>query len=220
MAEKRLKQYEKAVQVCSERVNLSQQFEELLSMLVPTLYFFTPEGKPNYTQMVKDDITTIMGLLEELQNKQINKQTATIRKHIDEITLCYQQVSDIYQNLLTKFDSQPLNYLCLAWQHQHLANQASGASKHYHQSELNFWISCAEPFLDNQTETSIKQIFDSLDEMVRSSSLIEMINSLIRPFLNSCKGQITQELLNLIMFFHNHRLYKSGKLRCKLPLKY
>jgi len=43
--------------------------------------------------------------LEELQNKQINEQTTTIRKHIDDIINCYQQVEDIYQNLSTKLNS-------------------------------------------------------------------------------------------------------------------
>jgi hypothetical protein len=41
---------------------------------------------------------------------------------------------------------------------------------------------------------------------------------LIRPYLNSCKGQITQETLNLIMFYHNHRRYKSGKRQGKAPI--
>ena len=46
-----------------------------------------------------------------------------------------------------------------------------------------------------------------------------MVNSLLRPSLNSCKGQITQEALNLIMFYHNHRRYKSGKRKGKAPLE-
>ena len=37
--------------------------------------------------------------------------------------------------------------------------------------------------------------------------------------LLSCKGQITQEALNLIMFFHNHRLYKSGKRKGSAPIE-
>ena len=46
-----------------------------------------------------------------------------------------------------------------------------------------------------------------------------MVNSLIRPYLQSCKGQITQETLNLIMFYHNHRRYKSGKRQGKAPIE-
>ena len=46
-----------------------------------------------------------------------------------------------------------------------------------------------------------------------------MVNALIRPYLNSSKGQITQETLNLIMFYHNHRRYKSGKRQGKAPIE-
>jgi len=37
--------------------------------------------------------------------------------------------------------------------------------------------------------------------------------------LNTCKGQITQETLNLIMFYHNHRRYNDGKRKDKAPLE-
>ncbi|MDM8561526.1 hypothetical protein [Candidatus Parabeggiatoa sp. HSG14] len=188
-------------------------------MLIPSLYFFNSEGRPNEKQTVKSDILTIISFLEELQNQKIIEQTFTIKKHIDDIILCYQQVSDIYQNLSTKLATKPLNYLCLAWQHQHLGNQTKGASKRYHQDELNFWVNYAESLLDSPVDIIVKQVFDSLDEMVRSSSLIEMVNSLIRPYLNSCKGQITQETLNLIMFFHNNRPYKTGKRKGLAPIE-
>ncbi len=48
-------------------------------------------------------------------------------------------------------------------------------------------------------------IFEKLDSIVKASSLVEMVNSLIRPYLNSSKGQITQETLNLIMYRHSKR---------------
>jgi len=133
--------------------------------------------------------------------------------------LCYHQVEEVYQELSTQIDEDILNALCIAWQHHHLSNQTKGDSKHYHQAESKFWINYAETFLGSQATAVIKQVFDSLDEMVRSSSLIEMVNSSIRPYLNSCKGQITQEALNLIMFFHNHRPYKSGKRKGRAPIE-
>ena len=46
-----------------------------------------------------------------------------------------------------------------------------------------------------------------------------MVNSFIRPYRNSCKGQITQETLNLIMFYHNHRRYTGGKRQGKAPIE-
>ena len=217
---KRQEQYEQASQDCLEKIKLYQQVEDALLLLIPSLFFINPEGRPNCSQTVRDDILTITSWLEELENEQINKQTESKGNHIEDIVLCYHQVEEVYQELSTQIDEELLNVLCAAWQHQHLGNQASDASsKHYHQAKLNFLLDCAEALLenqaealhDNQAEATIKRVFDSLDEMVRSASKVEMVNSRIRPYLNSCKGQITQEALNLIMFFHNHKPYKSGK---------
>jgi hypothetical protein len=62
-------------------------------------------------------------------------------------------------------------------------------------------------------------VFDQLDSLVRASSLVEMVNSFIRPSLHSCKGQLPQERLNLMMFYHNQRRYKSGKRQGKAPIE-
>ena len=62
-----------------------------------------------------------------------------------------------------------------------------------------------------------EKILKELDEIVQSSSIVECINSIVRPYINNTKAQINQELLNLIMFYHNHRRYKSGKREGKTP---
>ena len=80
-------------------------------------------------------------------------------------------------------------------------------------------MACAEGLVGDEFDTLKALVFDKLDSIVRASSLVEMVNSLIRPYLNSCKGQITQATLNLIMFYHNHRRYKSGKRQGKAPLE-
>src|SRR5207237_82148 len=61
--------------------------------------------------------------------------------------------------------------------------------------------------------------FEQVDALVQSSSLFEMVNAFIRPYLSSSPGHITQETLNLIMFYHNHRRYKSGKRQGKAPIE-
>ena len=80
-------------------------------------------------------------------------------------------------------------------------------------------MACAEGLLGNTFATLKALVFDKLDTIVRASSLVEMVNALLRPYLNSCKGHITQEALNLIMFYHNHRRYKSGKRQGKAPIE-
>ncbi len=107
----------------------------------------------------------------------------------------------------------------LAWHHEHLSYQSSAKQKRYHQQESQQWLDFTEGLLENQFEPLKAMVFEKLDSIVQASSLVELINSFIRPYLNSSKGQITQETLNLIMFYHNHRRYKSGKRKGKAPIE-
>jgi len=114
---------------------------------------------------------------------------------------------------------EALDFLVLAWHHDHLSYQSGAKQKRYHQREREFCLACADGLLGDAFDTLKVLVFDKLDSIVRASSLVEMVNSLIRPYLNSCKGQITPETLNLIMFYHNHRRYKSGKRQGKAPIE-
>ncbi len=107
----------------------------------------------------------------------------------------------------------------LAWHHEHLSYQSQAKQKRYHQHERQQWLDFAEGLLDNQFEPFKALVFEKLDAIVQASSLVEMVNAFIRPSLKSSKGQITQETLNLIMFYHNHRRDKSGKRQGKAPIE-
>jgi hypothetical protein len=121
--------------------------------------------------------------------------------------------------LLKTFDENTLNYLCRAWHHNHMSFQSKSKQKHYHQKECQFYLELAEGVLSQSFRESKELVFGKLDTVIRASSLIEMVNSLIRPYLNNSKGQITQETLNLFMYYHNHRKYKSGRRGGKAPLE-
>lgn len=107
----------------------------------------------------------------------------------------------------------------LAWHHEHFVHQSRAKQKSYHQRERDFWLACAAGRLGDAFAPLKTLVVDTLDSIVRASSLVEMVNGLIRPSLNSCKGQITQETFNLLMFYHNHRRYKSGKRQGKAPIE-
>ena len=65
----------------------------------------------------------------------------------------------------------------------------------------------------------IEQVYGTLDEIVQSSRLVECLNSIIRPYLNTTRNHVTQEMLNLIMLYHNHRRYKAGKRKGHTPME-
>jgi hypothetical protein len=91
--------------------------------------------------------------------------------------------------------------------------------KLYHRGESRYWLDFSEGLLDDQFDGLKLLVFEKLDSIVKASSLVEMVNSIIRPYLNRSKGQITQETLNLIMFYHNHHRYKGGKRQGKAPIE-
>ncbi len=36
-------------------------------------------------------------------------------------------------------------------------------------------------------------VYSKLDKIVQGSALVECINSILRPYLNTCKNQVTQD---------------------------
>jgi hypothetical protein len=105
-----------------------------------------------------------------------------------------------------------------AWHHAHLSYQAQAKQKRSHQRKRHTWLDGAAGLLEHDFETLKRLVFENLDAVGRASSLVEMVNALIRPSLHTCKGHITQETFNLIMFYHNHRRDKSGKRTGQAPL--
>ena len=54
-----------------------------------------------------------------------------------------------------------------------------------------YWLNFSEGLLDGQFDELKALVFEKLDAIVKSSSRVAMVNALIRPYLNSSKGQIT-----------------------------
>ena len=160
-----------------------------------------------------------MDLLDQLKLDKLQQETKAIRSHIDDICICYQQVEDICQQLSKRVSKENLEMIGLAWQHDHQSHQHKGARKKYHQAECGVWLEIVTPLLGKNAQELIDKAFEEFNGMVRTSSLIEMVNSQIRPYINECKAQISQEHLNLIMFYHNYHKYKSGKRKGKAPIE-
>jgi hypothetical protein len=161
----------------------------------------------------------LLSLIEEIDDAALLKLLHPLRSHLDDILAPFEQAESMHSELLDLVPQQILDALVLAWHHEHLSYQSQAKHKRYHQHERQQWLDFAEGLLDNQFEPFKALVFEKLDAIVQASSLVEMVNAFIRPYLNSSKGQITQETLNLIMFYHNHRRYKSGKRQGKAPME-
>jgi hypothetical protein len=216
---KRLQQYDAAHHACEQAMELYDQFALLLHWLREALQLCSPQGRLRTQENVRSELIVLLDMIQELDCAAMTKTIKPIRKHIDDILVPFKQAEAIATELRLVVPDDALDLLVLAWHHDHLIYQSDSKPTRYHQHERDFWLACAEGLLGSEFATHKALVFDKLDTIVRASSLVEMVNSLIRPYLNSCKGQITQETLNLIMFYHNHRRYKSGKRQGKAPLE-
>ena len=217
--QKRLKHYESAHAACEQAVTLFDQLDVLLHLLRDALHICSPLGKLRTPEGVRSELTLLFDMLDELGDTTICTTLKPIRTHLDDILVPFQQSDAIAAELRDAVPHEALDFLVLAWHHDHCIYQSKAKQKRYHQKERDFYLACADGLLGDAASSLKARVFDKLDSIVRASSLVEMVNSLIRPYLDSCKGQITQQTLNLIMFYHNHRPYKSGKRKGKAPIE-
>jgi hypothetical protein len=161
----------------------------------------------------------LLDMIAALDCAAISNTLKPMREHIDAMRVPFAQAEAIDAALRAVMPHDVLDFLVLAWHHDHLVYQSQAKQKRYHRRERDCWLACAEGLLGEEFDTRKALVFDKLDAIVRASSLVEMVHALLRPSLNSCKGHITQDALNLIMFYHNHRRYKSGKRKGKAPIE-
>jgi len=216
---KRLQHYDTAHHACEQAIALYDQLAMLLHLLREALQLCSPHGRLRTQENVRSELMLLLDMIAELHCAAISKTLKPIRNHIEDILVPFKQAEDIDAELRVVVPHDALDFLVLAWHHDHFVYQSGSKQKGSLQSERDFWLECSEGLLGNEFDRLKALVFDKLDTIVRASSLVEMVNSLLRPYLHSCKGQITQETLNLIMFYHNHRRYKSGKRQGKAPLE-
>ena len=117
-------------------------------------------------------------------------------------------------------DEDLLKALCIAWASDHkLYQNPTAKQKAYLKNLRDFSLQYCQLILAQRHNEIKEYVFKALDNIVRASSLVESVNSLLRPYLNACKDQITQEMLNLIMFYHNHKKFNHGKRKGKAPIE-
>jgi hypothetical protein len=216
---KRLAHYDTAHRACEQAMALYDHCALLLHLLREALQVCSSQGRLRTQAHVRSELLLLFDMMDALNSAALSKTLRTLRLHLDDLLIPFKHAEAMDAELRTIVPHEALDFLVLAWHHDHFVHQAGAKSKGYHQRERAFWLACAAGLLGDAFDTLNALVVDKLDSIIRASSLVEMVNGLLRPSLNSCKGQITQETLNLLMFYHNHRRYKSGKRQGKAPLE-
>jgi len=217
----RLLPYHEAKEQAKKSIDIYDEASYLLSDIREQLEFIDGQGHFCNPESARQNILAAIDLLISLGDIKVLEEAYMFRSNLDELLLYMNAAQKVYQDLSAKITNQELlQALCLAWRCVHkLYQNPTLVQKKYLTEMKDFALQYCQ-VLAGQNYTDCKeQVFSCLDNIIRASSLIETVNSIMRPYLNTCKGQITQGMLNLIMFYHNHRKFAHGKRKGKAPLE-
>lgn len=217
--DKRIKQFEEAQKDAIEAIELYDSFQFLYNCLIEQLRVFDENGALRYREDAEENIIIGLDLIETLGKNALTTAAKKVRRTLPQLFKYFDVAKEIIRNLEQQgIDQNVLCALCLAWQWNRGKVKAKKSDRR--QKCVQNENSCLEftiGHLQEEYETVKEQVYKELDQIVQSSALVECINSIIRPYLDNSKNQITQETLNLIMFYHNHRRYIAGKRKGKTP---
>jgi len=213
--------YNKACKSTIDAIELYENFLYLYTHIIKELQPFHSDGKLRDRVSSKANIEIALQLIKSLENGQINTQIASIERIFPELLNYFDEAKRAIERCKKLgIDSEIITILSLAWQWNKAEIKAKKEERRKSaKAEYLFYIEYAKDSLGDTFEELKIAVFDELDNIIQASSMVENINSILRPYLNQSKNQITQEFLNLFAFYHNHRRYKAGKRKGKTPME-
>jgi len=221
MQEKYLEDSALAAIVAEDAIRLYEDFAYLYRCILRELNVFDDNGNLRNRQQAEDQIRSGLTLIEELNHSNLTKAAGKINRVLPNLL----HYLDIAKDALNEckdlsIDEEALKALCIAWQWGRAAEKSKNSERKKRASEKErFCLEIADGLVQDSPSDVCDKVYSKLDKIVQSSAMVECINSIIRPYLNNTKNKVTQDFLNLIMHYHNHRHYRDGKRKDKTPME-
>ncbi len=217
--QKRLDAYNEAKENANKAIMLYEIFKFLYHCIIDSLQVFDSQGNPCSRQDAEENIRIALDYMKSLPIDKIKKDINTIYNILDDLLGYLDAAKEATKALCTKGIPQEIvQAFALAWQYNRNATKAKGLQrKKYFENKEKKQLEMIKMILYSDFESVREIVFGELDKIIQSSASVENINSIVRAFLNTSRNRVNQELLNLIMFYHNHRRYKAGKRKGKTP---
>jgi len=206
-----------------QAIDCYDDFHYLYQYLIHQLKRFDSAGRLRPRDQVEENMAVALELMTLLPHKTIGKEALLIKKTLSDLLTYFEDAALAFekcQKLTSNEDA--LQALILAWQwNKRVIKSKVTARKHAAIEQRQLHLELAELFIGDKEQTlTLKESIDTeLDQIIQASSMVECINSLLRPYLNHSKNQVTQAFLNTFLFYHNHRRYHAGKRQGKTPME-
>ena len=200
----------------------------LYHIIIHQLTSVNSAGRLRPQDQAEGNIAAALDLMASLDHKTIAKEATLIKKTLPDVLIYFNDAPNAFarcRKLIkdAKAVDDVLHALALVWQWNKAVIKAKKTDrKHQAIEQRDLHLELAELlFTGNEKQfISLKEaIYTELDQIIQASSMVECINSILRPYLNASRNQVTQEFLNLFMFYHNHRRYHAGKRKGKTPME-
>jgi hypothetical protein len=185
-----------------------------------TLELFNSEGRIPDGASRQAEIGAIVALMRELGCAQLKQALSSFASGLEGYWSYDRRAEEVYQGWRQR-DPRDVVELCACgwqWKRQATNSKDDGIRKRLAQ-EAAFYDDYAGSLLPEHVEVIRKEVEETLDAEVRSSSLVEHIHSTLRPLLATCRGQVDQAMLELFAYGHNHRRFVRGKRAGKAPIE-
>ena len=213
--------YDKSTEAAKKAVMLYDDFSYLYRCILGELNVFDSNGHLRNRQHAEQGISVGLALVEELNHTKITNAVNKIKRTLPDLFHYF----DVAKKLVDEckalpIDEESLKAYCIAWQWGKAVRKAKKSErKKKAQEREQFCLEIAGGMNQETSGTLHKEVYSKLDKIVQSSALVECINSIIRPYLNTTKNHVTQDQLSLIMHYHNHRRYRDGLRKDKTPME-
>lgn len=212
---------EKQQDKTAELLDILDWFEQAYFLLLRQLRPFTTQGLPRDKQIATQTIKFALEVLELLPLKGLPEKLKRVSSLVEDGTLLsfLDKVPAIYNKWAKKLDASTSWLWMQYWLWWKKSFQTHSCSiQTYAKLQAKAASQLLEQYyLQKQQPLQFEKIrcclFEELDTIVQASSLVETFNSILKPFINSARGQLKQPLLNLVAFYHNHRVFHKRSKR-------
>lgn len=214
--------YFKMKSTADQAIALYDEFCFLYHTLLRAFQIFDKGALNNKTQIIADFDAAIdlLPLLKHPNKDKISADIQAIRNCRPTLFTFLDKAQQVVKTLAQTIDSWVLQPLCRAWQaHKNSIKAKDPTRKKREQATERAALNEAQFLLPNAYHALKDRVYQQLNTITQSSAAVESINSLLRPYFNNSRNNITQESLNLFMFYHNHRLFDQGERKGKSPMQ-
>ena len=220
---KRVAAYKAACQATLLAIAQLEDFQFLYFHMLRQLNTFDSKGQVRERKSATEEVKVALEMMRQLQLPTLQEELNTIEKLLPKLFNFLAKAQLVHYQLETELGEVLTYFWTYAWQEEKKSRKIKDYPKSKavaNKSKIALDLLEEDYQLPLQEFQALKKtIFKQLDAIVQSSALVETINSILRPYMNEAKNQLSQEQLNLIRFYLNHRVYQRGKRKGHAPIE-